>query len=174
MHTQSVVKLIANFSSRTNMVCLLAVSSVLHEWPNPPRTPLNFLTNYGFQFVQPQQGNLQAVCDIKGHTSCRKHNSLWGHGATQDLVARENSDINYASLNVRRWTYGRFCLVRKFRFTVFLRFSYFTLIGLSEECLPPASEGWGKVIVSVCLSVTPGGGYLSQVQMGGGTPARSR
>ena len=105
MHTQSVVKLIAKFSCRTNMVCLLAVSSVLHEWPNPPRTPLNFLTNYGFQFVQPQQGNPEADCDIKGHVSYRKHNRLWGHGATRDPVARENSDINYTSLNAHRWTY---------------------------------------------------------------------
>ena len=33
--------------------------------------------------------------------------------------------------------------------------------------LPPASEGWGKVMVSVCLSVhTRGGGYHPPPQLG--------
>ena len=42
--------------------------------------------------------------------------------------------------------------------------------------LPPASEGWGKVLfsqASVCSHLGGGGEYPSQVQMGGGYPARS-
>ena len=40
---------------------------------------------------------------------------------------------------------------------------------LLEPLLPTASEGWGKVMFSVCPHL---GGYPSQVQAGGGTRAR--
>ena len=52
--------------------------------------------------------------------------------------------------------------------------SIFTPVYPSFVSLPPASEGWGKVIFSLCVSVntsTGGGGTPSQVWIGG-TPSQ--